>query len=77
MDGRTGLRVAVGFLKCSEGARCTFLGSADSNKSVDFDLNSLSARPKESQGNSLATVLTATIFAGGRPTIYLRADSIT
>ena len=55
------MRVAVGFL-ISGRARCTFPGSADSKKSIDSPLNLLSACPKESQGNSLATVLTGTIF---------------
>ena len=62
-EGRAGRVVRGGdgrIFEISGGASCTFPGSADSKKFVDFYLNVLSARPKESQRNSLAIVLTAT-----------------
>ena len=42
--------------------RWTFPGGADNKKWIEFWLICLSVRPKESQGISLATALTATIF---------------
>ena len=45
----------------SSGARCAFPGSGDSKNLLDLLLTLVSAHPKESQGNSLATVLTAAI----------------
>ena len=42
--------------------RWTFPGGADNKKWIEFWLICLSVRPKESQGISLATALTAKIF---------------
>ena len=51
-----------GFVEMFGRRRWAFPGGGDSEKWIEFLMICLSARPKESQGISLATALTAKIF---------------